>query len=160
LRIGPQFLFGALVSVVPGCGCDDVGYPAVEVTVINSVTGQTISLGGSIIAYENERQAAYSEQRPSIDTTTRFQICCTPGSWRIQINKAGFAPYDTTVRVRSQGRCDRPVLVRLTARLQPMAQLVSAVARTPFLDLRGRGFAPDIASPGRVTSRRSRFPMR
>ena len=128
-------LYASAASLLTGCGCDAVGYPTVDVMVQDRVTGRSVALGGATLRYENERQSPFERVVPETDTSSRFSTCCTPGNWRIRIAKAGYAPFDSTVRVRSSGRCDRPVLVRLLARLQPLPQ--SAARRTPFSNSAG-----------------------
>jgi hypothetical protein len=105
---------------VSGCGCDAVGYPAVRVTVRNAVTGSPVPLAGAEISQEGGTQPSQSSRRPANDSSSTFTICCTPGLWHIHIRQAGYAAFDTAVYVRSEGRCDRPVLKQIVARLQPL----------------------------------------
>jgi hypothetical protein len=108
------------------CGCDTIGYPAVNATVQDRLTGRPVPLAGAEIAYEGGRQRSYTERRPDTDSSSTFSICCTPGNWRVRVTKPGYAPFDTTVRVRARGRCERPVLVQLLVRLQPQASTMTA----------------------------------
>ena len=120
------YLFrGLALLLLTGCGCDTVGYPAVDVTVQDRDTGRPVALGGATLRYENERQAPFERVVSDSDTSSVFSICCTPGNWRVRIAKSGYVPFDSTVRVRSSGQCDRPVLVRLLARLQPLPPSVA-----------------------------------
>jgi hypothetical protein len=102
------------------CGCDAVGYPAVEVTLEDRVTRQPVPLGGAVVSSEGGRQAPRQETYPAAVSSATFTVCCTPGEWAVHVAKPGYAPFDTSVGVRSSGRCERPVLVRLVARLQPL----------------------------------------
>ena len=126
IRQQPLLLIPVLLASLTGCGCDAVGYPAIDVTIRNLVTARPVSLGGAELTYGNGRQSPQSIRRPDADSSSRFSICCSPGTWRVQIAKAGYLPFDTTVRVRSTGRCDRPVLLYLLAPLRPSAPLPSA----------------------------------
>ena len=130
-RVMSVFVLVVVSTAISACGCGDVGYPAVEVAVQDRVTGRPVALGGAEIAYEGGRQGPHRERRPAADTSSRIWICCTPGEWRVQITTAGYAPFDTTVRVRSEGFCDRPVLVRLVARLHPQPAGQTARRRPP-----------------------------
>ena len=90
-------------------------------TVQDAVTGRPVPLGGAEVSYENSRQSLRTDRRPDADSSSRFAICCTAGAWRVRISKAGYVPFEATVPVRTTGRCDRPVLVYLVARLRPLA---------------------------------------
>ena len=107
-----------LPAILAACGCDAVGYPAVDVSVVEDLTGVPVTLAGATISSRVGNEATFSEQRPPTDTISRFNTCCSPGVWFIQIAKPGYVDYDTSVTVQSKGRCERPVLVRLIARLE------------------------------------------
>lgn len=115
-------LYAGAAWSLTACGCDLVGYPAIDGSVQDRVTGRPVPLGGATLRYENEIQSLVERVVPETDTSSRIWICCTPGNWRVRIDKAGYVPFDSTVRVRSSGQCNRPVLVRLLARLQPLPQ--------------------------------------
>jgi hypothetical protein len=116
LRASVGIIGGVVLS---SCGCDAIGYPAVAVTVVENTTGAPVPLGGAVISYQNEQEpSSFSEPWPSSNMTSTFSICCLPGVWNIQIRKAGYVDYDTTLIVRAKGRCDTPELVHLTARLE------------------------------------------
>jgi hypothetical protein len=119
------------VLLLSGCGCDAVGYPAVEVSLQDRVTGQPVPLGGAAVRSEGGRQAPQQQTYPGAITASTFTVCCTPGEWGVHVAKPGYAPFDTSVRVRSSGRCERPVLVRLLARLQPLRSAPAARSVVP-----------------------------
>ena len=89
-------------------------------TAIDIASTRPVPLGGATVGYGNERQAVVLGPFQGPDSASTFTVCCTPGNWRIQINKTGYQPYEATVHVKSSGSCDRPVLVRLTARLRAL----------------------------------------
>ena len=128
-RAAPAALALAGALGLGGCGCDAVGYPAVEVTLQDRATGRPVQFGGTEFAYERGGQGARVDLVSEAYPLPAFSICCSSGEWRVRITRAGYAPLDTTVRVRSTGRCEGPVLVRLLARLQPLTAAARSAGR-------------------------------
>ncbi len=124
-----RFVGVSATLFLAACGCNAMGYPAIDGLVQDRVTGRPVAMAGATVRYSNELQAAVERVVPAADTGNRLWLCCTPGRWRVQIDQAGYVPFDTSLRVRAEGRCDRPVLVRLIARLQPRP--VAASRRAP-----------------------------
>jgi hypothetical protein len=141
-----------LALLLAGCGCDTVGYPAIDASVVDGSTGSPLPLADALISSQNELEPQpFVETRSSTDTTSRFTTCCFPGVWTIRINKPGYVPYDTTVTVRSRGRCDRPELLRLTVRLHRLAAF--APRRNSWSPSSGRRSLTAFAADGGVMER-------
>lgn len=106
------------VSGAPACGdCISIGYPSVDLTVLDAATGAPVGLGGSVLIVTS------TLRRDSIDTgfmgvENRYSICCVSGPVRIQIQQASYAAWDSTVVVRTSGHCDIPKEIRVRARLR------------------------------------------
>lgn len=96
------------------------GSAAVEVSFVDAVTARPVSLAGAMVnATQDGIRRSETHPRPASDNSSVFLGCCGGGAWRIQLEHAGYQPFDTTVRVRTEGRCDRPILQRARARISP-----------------------------------------
>lgn len=102
----------------PSCGdCVSLGYPALDLTVVDATSGAPLGIGGTVLIVTS------SQRRDSVDTSwqgnsNQFSVCCVDGSVRIQLKKASYAAWDTTVMVRTSGHCAIPELKTLVARLR------------------------------------------
>ena len=111
--VGIGILCGA-----PACGdCLSIGYPAVDVTVVEASSGAPVDIGGAILIVTS------SARRDSVDTSwqgglSHFSVCCVSGTVRIQLHKPPYAAWDTTVVVRTSGHCAMPQEKFLVARLR------------------------------------------
>ncbi|HEY0928927.1 MAG TPA: hypothetical protein VGE27_03315 [Gemmatimonas sp.] len=112
-------LIGAGAAALTGCGCDAVGYPGIEMTFINATTSRPVALGGAMIRVTQNGIEKPMQPRPISDSSSTYFGCCGGGQWRVRLEHAGYQPFDTTVRVRTEGRCDRPILQRVRARIFP-----------------------------------------
>lgn len=102
------------------CGCDAVGYPAVEIQLMDGFSTQPLTLANAVVhtTINGNQRPPYTHQASV--TSSVYWGCCSAGRWDIQIDRPGYLPFDTTVQVRSQGSCDRPMLKRFQARMFPV----------------------------------------
>lgn len=79
----------AAATFLAACGCDTVGYPAIDATVEDRITARPVALGGATLRYGNEIQSEVERIVPASDTSNRVWLCCTPGTWRARSTRWG-----------------------------------------------------------------------
>ncbi len=114
--VGLGFLCGSL-----GCGdCVDIGYPAVNLTVVDALTGVPVGIGGAVLIVTSSRPYL---RRDSVDTSfqggeNHHSVCCVSGSVQIHLQQLPYVAWDTTVVVTTSGHCEIPDQVAVVARLR------------------------------------------
>lgn len=125
-----QWVAMLVAVVIPigssGCGCDAFGSPAVMLRLLDARTRTPLTFSETRVAYEPSVGGPTEFRRPLGDTTSAVRLCCEGGRWRIQVERAGYAPVDTSFVVDTQGHCDRPVLRTVVLALQTAAPLGGA----------------------------------
>ena len=107
-------------ALLTACGdrvCTTVYLPAVEVTVLDSVTGVHREKGAELLVYSLDKGGAliwsvrgYADSAPIRGGE--------PGLLRLEVRQAGYVPWSQQVLVRGRGYCNQPIMERVLARLQ------------------------------------------
>jgi hypothetical protein len=109
---------GSLASA--GCGdCVSLGTPAVYIAARDAATGQPVSLAGAEVTAVSETSGSAPASPAATNDPTEVWVCCLSGRVQLRVAQRGYAAWDTTVAVRTRGRCDTPVPVHVVARLRP-----------------------------------------
>ena len=113
-------MLGSLCGSLACGDCIDIGYPSVNLTVVDALTGAPVGIGGAILIVTSPLPFA---KRDSVDTSyqgaeNHFTVCCVSGSVQIHLQQPPYVAWDTTVVVTTSGHCDIPDEVAIVARLR------------------------------------------
>lgn len=124
-----RLLRGALVagvaSLMTACGCDDLGYFAIELELRDANSGAAVPVAGATLTTANRVGPPLTRvlDSVSVGSASTSRLCCSAGPWTLAVIKPGYARFDTSLVVPSEGRCEKPVLQRVVARLRPLVAL-------------------------------------
>lgn len=115
-----QVAVGLAAVFVTACGCDAIGHPTMEVHLVDASSSRPLTLAGAVVSTRvNGVEKPPFTYQPA-DSGSTVWTCCSPGRWDLRVDRPGYTPFDTTVQVKGQGRCDIPVLKRFQVRLFPL----------------------------------------
>ena len=107
-------------ALLSACGdrvCTAEYRPAVEVTVLDSISGAHREKDAELLVYSLDKGGAlvwsgrgYADSAPIYGGE--------PGQLRLEVRQAGYVPWSQQVLVRGQGYCNKPIMERVLARLQ------------------------------------------
>jgi hypothetical protein len=109
------FLFAAAIA---GCGdCVSIAFPAIEVTVLDSVTGLNITPGARAVGY---RDGAIGDSSYVTGTAneTGLSLFGSAGSYTVSVTKPGYVTWEAAGIVVERTRCSHTT-VHVEARLKP-----------------------------------------
>ncbi len=116
-----RYLIPGFLPFAFGCGdCVSLGYPAIELTVVELANAAPVPLGSAVLSFATSTQ---SDPVPPEDTrflgsANTYRRCCVRGAVRIHLQQNGFVAWDSTVTVHTSGGCEIPDLERITVRLR------------------------------------------
>lgn len=108
-------------ALVSACGdrvCPMEYYPAAEVTVVDSVTGAHREKDAELLIYSLDKGGALVWSVRGYADSAPIQSG-EPGLLRLEVRQAGYVPWSQQVLVRGRGYCNKPIMERVLARLQP-----------------------------------------
>jgi hypothetical protein len=107
----------ALLSLSTACGdCVLIGIPALNVTVVDNRTGQSVLAGSTLIAVDGARRD--SVVFPASSTFTSAALaCCHGGTFVLTVKRPGYLDAVRTNIFVEDGRCGQPKTERVEMRM-------------------------------------------
>lgn len=113
-------LFACALGLTSACGdkvCTQEYYPAVQVTVLDSLTGVHRAKGATlVIQYNRHGHDRVDSIRGMVDSLPL--VGGDVGLMQLTVRQDGYVPWAQSVFVQGIGYCQRPRLVGVLARLQ------------------------------------------
>lgn len=120
--LGTVLAMATTACIGPFEGCDDIGGFGIEVTVLDSVSGQPPPAGTTALL--TLREGTYTEYAQGAVTVGNGRLIMAaaferPGTYNVEVTSQNYRPWTATgVRVTQGGSCDQVSTVKLTARMQ------------------------------------------
>ncbi len=122
-------LAATTATLLTACGCDAVGYYAIDLVLRDANTGAPVPVVGMTLTTVNRVGLPLTRTLDSLNAGpgSTYSLCCTAGPWTLAIVKLGYARFDTSLTVPSEGRCEKPVRQRVVARLRSMVAVAGSL---------------------------------